>query len=190
MTLSTRETILTWLTMAALLGGATYLLGRAKFAEWEQIDEARAALEEQIVLSEHLIGQQDTWNERLQANLTSLKVYPAGVDITPKLLETVEQTARNSGLSLSLMQPNKETSLGDVSEVAIRCNWEGNLEALVGFLYALQSAEGMFKMRSLTITPTGRDGALKGLFSVDCAYTRGEVPSAESTLRVNPIAAP
>jgi hypothetical protein len=187
-TLTSRETILAWITMAGLLAGGTFLFGRSKFAEWQQINEARASLEEQVVLSERLISQQDTWDERLAANMGTLKVYPAGVNITPKLLETVEQTARNTNLRLSEMAPNKETNLGDVSEVAIRCSWEGNLESMVRFLYGLQNADGLFKIRKLTVTPTGKDGALRGIFTVDCAYTR-EAAGAENTLQVDPIPA-
>ena len=56
MNLSSRETILAWSTMAALLAGATFLLGRTKVDEWKQIGSAVENLDNQIVLSERLVA--------------------------------------------------------------------------------------------------------------------------------------
>lgn len=189
MTLSGRETMLMWATLAMLLIGVTWLLGGPKWKEWEELEVARQSLEEQIVLSERLIGQQASWDERLAASMGDLKVYPAGVDVTPKLLETVEQMARDTSLKLSSLSPSKEQNLGDVSEVAIKCSFEGTLDALVRFLYALKTADGLYKIRSLNMNPTGKGGMLKGLFTVDCAYARGALPVGNN-LQVEPIPAP
>lgn len=189
MTFSSRETVLAWATMAALLAGATFLLGRTKVDEWKQIRTAGENMEQQIVLSERLVGQRESWDKRLQESMKGLQVYPEGLDVTPKLLESVEMMARNASLKLDSLSPNKENRLGEVSEVAVKCSWQGDLEACVRFLYSLDVADGMYKIRSLTVAPTGKEGNLKGAFVVDCAYTRA-VGGGGTPLNVVPVPAP
>ncbi len=189
MNLSSRETMLAWGTMAALLAGATFLLGRTKVDEWKQIGTAVGNLENQIKLSEKLVGQRESWVKRLDKSMEGLQAYPQGLDVTPKLLESVENMARNANLKLDSLSPNKENQLGEVSEVAVKCSWQGDLEATVRFLYSLEVADGLYKIRNLTVAPTGKDGNLKGVFVVDCAYTRA-IEGAAAPLKVVPVPAP
>ena len=190
--MSPRELVLAFLTMLVVLIGVTVVLGRTKFDEWKQLRGARENVEEQILLSERLIGQRAAWVERLERSKDQLKVYPAGVNIIPKLLEQIEQIATGASLTLPNVSHEPENVRGDVSEVGIRYSWEGDLPSLIQFLYALQAdPESMYKIRTINVTPTGKEGRLKGSFIVDCAYTRADAsPPAESTLQVKPIPAP
>ena len=187
MKFSSRETILSWVTMALLLTVATYFLGRTPVEEWRKIKEERVRLTDEIAANERLVDQRKSWDQRFELSMAQLNVYPEGLEVTPKLLEAVEQVASGNNLKLTSMRPDRESNLGDVYEVAIKCNWQGDLEATVRFLYALQSQGAMYKLRNLTVTPTGKSNQLKGLFTLDCAYARAEAPSGESTLQVVPV---
>ena len=189
MNLSTRETVLTWSTLAVFLAGATYFLASSKIEEWKNIRKEREDIMKRIVLSERLVDQRAVWVERLNASLGQIQAYPPGERVTPKLLESIEQLARQNDLQLESLSPDDERSLGDVYEVAIKCTWQGNLKACVRFLYALQSEGGKYKVRSLTVSPTGKSGMLKGVFVVECAYTR--MPAGQDApLSVVPVLAP
>lgn len=189
MTFSVRESVLAWVTMAVLLGGATYLLGRAKIQDWKAVQEARVNAAQQIELDTRLVDQRDEWATRLEASTGKLQTYPEGVKVTSALLESIEQIARANALSFDSLSPDNEKEIGNISAVAIKCSWKGDLEACVRFLYALQSKAAMYKVRNLTIAPTGKSGQLKGLFTVDCAYSRTS-PEAESSLSVVPVTPP
>ena len=188
MNLSTRETVLVWSTLAVLLGCATYFLASNKLEEWRDLRSSRENIEKEIVLNERLIDQHGTWTKRLDESLEHIQSYPPGEKVTPRLLESIEQLARRNNLRLESLSPDDEKSLGDVYEVAIKCTWQGDLEACVRFLYALQSEGGKYKVRSLTVSPTGKSGMLKGFFVVDCAYTRSAI-SPVAPLTVVPVTA-
>ena len=188
MNFSPRETVLVWSTLAVLLGCATYFLASSKREEWRNIRTSLENIEKEIILNERLIDQHGTWTKRLDASLEYIQSYPPGEKVTPKLLESIEQLARQNNLRLESLSPDDENSLGDVYEVAIKCTWQGDLEACVRFLYALQSEGGKYKVRSLTVSPTGKSGMLKGIFVVDCAYTRSVI-SPSAPLTVVPVTA-
>ena len=188
MRLSTRETMLAWLTMTVLLGAATYFMGRAKFDEWKQIEESRGRIADEIEQNERLVGKRDYWNERFDKNIMVLRTYSVGQKVDSKILKEVTQIAQKNELRLVQLKPGDESIKGDVHEMEIKCNdWTGELDACVKFLYDLQVQGANYKMRSITAKPT-KDGSLKGTFTLDCAYTRIEAqPEPESTLEVTPV---
>lgn len=190
MNLSIREIALAWATMAAFLGAVTYFVGDSKLQEWKDIGAARENTEREIALNERLISQRETFQQRLDATLQHIDTHPPGFKVTPQLLESIEQLARQHDLRLESLSPDEEKSLGDIYEVAIKCNWAGGLESLVRFLYALRAEGGKYKVRSLTIAPTGQSGQLRGAFTVDCAYTRAAGEAEPPPLQVTPAAAP
>lgn len=189
LSMSGRETVLAWLTLAILLGASTYFLGEAKLDEWKNINKSRASIEEEIAFSQRLVDQRDVWQERLDENIQHINAYPQGIKVTPQLLESIEQLAKANNLRLESLSPDEEKDLGEVFEVSIKCTWQGDLEACVRFLYALQSAGGKYKVRSLTIAPTGKSAMLKGSFTVDCAYARINT-DVDVPLQVTPVQAP
>lgn len=189
MTLSNREVALIVAAVAVGLAGLTFVLGRNRFDQWQQMQSERQNLMRQITLNQRLVDQREEWAARLAASKDQLPAYPSGVDVTPKLLEALEELARTHGVKLNSISNDKESQLGEVSEVAIKCSWQADLEQCVRFLYALQSANGMYKVRSLSIAPTGSDGQLKGTFVLDCAYLRSG-SSAGSPLQEAPLPSP
>ena len=66
--------------------------------------------------------------------------------------------------------------MGDVFELPIEVrDWEGSLEALVGFLFELQSQGAMLDIRHLVMKPNEKK-VLRGRFVLYCAYTRERQP--------------
>ena len=85
----------------------------------------------------------------------------------------LERTAQQHGVSLLRREAERERSAGDIYEVAINCNWEGDLDAIVRFLYALESQDVSMDLDQLSVsTVSGSKDKLKGNFSVKCAYCR------------------
>jgi hypothetical protein len=190
MRLSTRETLLGWLTLTVLLCGATYFMGRSKLEEWKKIDESRERLAMEIDRNERLVGKRDYWVKEFERNIAVLRSYPEGQKVESTILKEVTQLAQKNKLRLVQLKPGDESILGDIHELEIKCNdWTGELDACVKFLYDLQVQGANYKMRSITAKPT-KDGSLKGTFTLDCAYTRVKAqPEPESTLEVTPVAA-
>lgn len=173
MKISTRELVLGWLTMVTVLLGITYWLGLPKADEWKNAIKAGDALELRKKEAQHLIGGREDINQRFDVLRQSLPKHPAGKDVTAELLITLERTAQQHGLVLLRREPEQERSVGDLYEVAINCTWEGELDALTHFLYALQVQGAILDIRQLSATPgPGGPGRLKGNFTVDCAYSR------------------
>ena len=174
MKISNREVVLGWSTMVVVLLAGTYWLVGPRIAEWKEINQKMGNLARSMQVTEHLIEQQPTWNMRLTELRKDLPQHPRSKEVTSELLKNLEQTARQHGLSLLRREPEEEESMGDnLYEVAIHCTWEGNLDALVHFLYAIQMQGVILDIRQLTVTPLqGENEKLKGSFTVDCAYSR------------------
>ncbi len=174
MKVSKREARMVLLAIAVVLGVSTFLFGEARWIEWNEINEAQQRLEEEIALDERMLEQREQWEEELAELTSQLRSFPRGQQVTPQLMEQVNDMARRSGLSLPSQSPDSERDRGHVFEVSIRCQFQGSLEALVRFLFALQSEGAHFNVRNITVSPTGQGDQLRGNLTVDCAYTRTE----------------
>jgi Tfp pilus assembly protein PilO len=142
-------------------------------AEWQQLNEDISDISDRMQVTQHALSQRDTWEARLADFRQSLPRHAADKEVTAELLKNLEQTAREHGLILLRREPDQEKSLGDLYEVAIHCTWEGQLDALVHFLYAIQVQGAILDIRQLTVTPTDNSpNQLKGSFTVDHAYSR------------------
>ena len=187
MKISTRETLLGWLAMVAVLFGVTYFAGQSRLAEWKDVGKVRASLKDRRVIAEHLLEQQESVNKDLDEFRNQIPQHPRGKDVTAELLKMLEKTASENGLTLLRREADKEKSVGDLYELSINCSWEAELDPLVRFLYALQVQGAILDIRQLTVTPgAGAPGRLKGNFTVDCAYTRPS--SGLGTVQVQPEA--
>jgi Tfp pilus assembly protein PilO len=181
-------------TLTVVLFGVTYLLGDAKLAEWKEMGKARDAVEREILRARRLIEQRPLREAQMEKGLANLESYPEGEQVAPRLLKAVRDMASVSGLQLTSITPEREKNIGQLYELTIKCAWQGELEAIVRFLYALQSKGVMYDVTSLQVQPTGKSGALKGSVYVNCAYLRGvEPPATEEPagepLRVEPLPA-
>jgi len=179
MRMSPREMVLGWLTLVAVLGGVSYWWGTARFEDWKkmrrQMEEARRRIE----WIERSIRRRPEWDRRFRELSGQLPEYAADQDVTAEILKRLEKTARQHGFQLLRREPEKEKDLGELFQVAVNCSWQGSLEALVHFLYDIQSSGVMFDVAQLTASPAqGGPGKLKGTLKLVAAYRR-RAPTAE-----------
>ena len=108
-----------------------------------------------------------------------------------ELLQALEKMVGQHNLALTRREAAPERQAGDLFETAITCYWEGDLAALVNFLYAQQSQGAVSDVRQLSVQPAGGKDVpadrLKGTFTIDYAYRR-EAGATEP--KPEPAAAP
>lgn len=182
MKISKRETILLLGTLAAVLFGLTYWLAGSRIETQQTIGEEKARLRRQIKLHKRILEEQTNWTARLAELQAQLPVYDSNTAVTAELLKEIKRTADQHRLDLVRTQPYREEQVGSLYELGVSCNWEGELEALVRFLYELQSQGIRYDVRQINIQPdAGREGILKGSMIIDCAYRRGTPEPEENT---------
>lgn len=190
MKIAPRELNLIGLTVAVVALALTYLALEDKFAEWAEFNERRAELMERRETAQQLLDSREAVEDRLAAFRDTLPVFAAGKQTEAELLLTLEKSL--NGLVLTRSEAEAERAAGDLYETAITSHWEGDLEALVGFLVAQQAQGAVSDIRQLTIQPaTGRNepvGRLRGTFTIDYAYRReagGTVPPPDLSVADN-----
>lgn len=173
MKLSARETRLIAAAGAIILLGMTYWIGEGYVKKWRDAAAEMQTLGAKMELTQRLIEQKPMWEERLQNFRNQLPRHAQNKEVVSELLKTLEKLARDNSLVLLRREPEKERVTGDLSEVAIQCLWESDLEALVRFLYAVQMQGVILDIQQLSVTPAqGSPGKLKGSFTVECAFGR------------------
>ena len=183
MKLSSREVGLGIATGVLLLFGLTFMVVVPKIKMWQERIETQQAQVRRIEVLERLVGDRARWDKRLAELRTRLSRYPAATDVTADYLKILERVAKDSIVSLVQRKPQKEKRQGDCYEMPIDCTWEGDLNGLVRFLYALDQENVTMDMEDLSVSlVAGGKGRLKGNFTLMCIYTRdGGVTPAPGT---------
>lgn len=173
MKISQRETLLALATLTAVLFGLTYWMAGSRIEEQRHIQEDKERLLRQIELHKRILTEKESWTTRLTELQDQLPVYDEKTAVTAELLKEIKRTADQYGLDLLRTQPYREEQIGNLYELGVNCNWEGELEALVRFLYDLHSQGIRFDVRQLNAQPDARrEGLLKGSMIIECAYRR------------------
>lgn len=183
MKLSSREVGLGITTGALLLFGLTFLVGAPKIKVWQERIETRKAQAQRIEVAKRLVGDRARWDERLANLHTRLTRYPVAMDVTADYLKILERVAKDNNITLVKRRPKKEKPQGDCYEMPIDCTWEGDLNSLVHFLYALDQENVTMDMENLSVKlVAGGKERLKGNFTLMCIYTRevGGLPVSET----------
>lgn len=175
---SDREKGLLVITVVILLYGALYMTYEKQRAKFDAIMGERKARTAQLELERDLIAQRGVWEEAYSKNATLMPVFDPGAKVETHWLNMIDRLAKESGLTIIRRQVGEEKMDDDVYELPIECReWEGTLESLVKFLYAVNSEGAMLDVRKLTVRPaSGKAGAgtLRGSLTVYCAYLRSE----------------
>ncbi len=180
MKLSSREAGLGVLTGILVLFSLSYLLVAPRIKEWQERLDTRAALERRVVVARHLVEDRPRWDARMADLRARLTRYPAAMDVTADYLKILERVATESILSLIQRKPQKEKRHGDCFEMPIDCTWEGDLQALVRFLFSLEQEPTTMDIEELSASlVSGGQGRLKGSFTLMCIYSRDE-PSPDA----------
>lgn len=173
MNLSRRELTLAFLTGSVVLLGVSYLLGEPAIGRWRGAAEQRRKLAEEGKVAQRLIAQRGEWEARYQEQRAGIPKHGPTDPVNAVLLKRIEQLAGEHSLTLLRVQPDKEKNIGDLYELAIDCAWEGSLDALVHFLYAVQKQGAILDVRQLSLSPgQNAAGRLKGNFTVFFAFSR------------------
>jgi len=183
MKLSSREVGLGITTGALLLFGLTFLVGAPKIKVWQERIETQKAQAQRIEVAKRLVGDRARWDERLANLHTRLTRYPVAMDVTADYLKILERVAKDNNITLVKRKPQKEKPQGDCYEMPIDCTWEGDLNSLVHFLYALDQENVTMDMENLSVKlVAGGKERLKGNFTLMCIYTRevGGLPVSET----------
>lgn len=174
MKISQREMYLGVAALACILTGTTWYIIDGKTAEWNAKKTEIKQLKQQIKQHQTAIKMQDDWKgdlDELQKDLRTFSVDNRSV--SPELRKTI--TSISSKYELDIIKSNfyDEKPIGDLFELGINCTWQGKLEAMVGFLTELQQQGVRYDVRSLNVTPVGKNtGKLKGNMVIQCVYTR------------------
>lgn len=179
MKLSERELMLAMATGAVVLFGLSVILSKSKIEEWKEITKKQEELSAQIQRNQETINSRDVWLKKLGELQQALPEYPADKKMDVQWLSTMDQVAVKHGVKILKRQAGEEKVVGDVYELPIECKeWEGNLGAIVHFLFDLQSQGAMLDIRQLQVKPKAGD-VLRGYFSLYCAYAKQKKGNGE-----------
>lgn len=187
MTVSGREKAMAAVTGVVLLYGALGLLAKSRLDAWRKGRDDYRRTVVRLVNERNLIAQRAQWEKRYEGVRHLMPVFPANQPVDTYWLGVMDRAATKNGLNIAKRQVGQEDLVGDVCEVAIDCkDWEGSLDALVHFLYDLESEGVMMDMRQMFIRPNPANHALlRGNFTLYCAYMR-ERPAGEGSAGAKP----
>jgi Tfp pilus assembly protein PilO len=174
MKITQREMILGVVSLTALLAGLTYGMVNGKVDAHKAKKTEMENLKQEIRLNERRIKMQDEWINELNELQKDLRVFDTKMkNPSPELMKTVNTIAKKHQLNINKTQPRGEKPTDDLFELGINCTWEGGLESLVGFLTEIQQQGVRYDVRTLNVSPVGKNtNRLKGNMVLHCAYTR------------------
>jgi len=179
MKISQREMMLGVATLACVLIGGTWYAANGKVEAWKAKKTEIANLRLQINRNEAAIKQQDAWMGQLKDLEQDLRIFDKDArSVSPELMKTIKGISDKYALKITRNQPHEEKPTGNLFEMAINCTWEGSIKAVVGFLTELQQQGIRYDIRTLNISPAGKNsGDLKGNMVINCAFTRKAMPA-------------
>jgi len=177
MKIAAREQNLLGITLAVVLLALTYLVLEPKFKEWGAFRAEQEDLHVRLDRAEQMLDSEERVTSRLAEFRKGLPIFPEDKDIDTELLQALEKMASQQGLTLKTRNAGKEREAGDLYETSLTCKWEGDLPALVKFLYAQQSLGTVSDVRTLSVKPVRKNRSasselLSGEFTMDYAYRR------------------
>ena len=175
MSLSKRE-----LTLALGTGAVVIVLGTWLAAEpmWKAVQKSRTRqtqLRNEKAVLEHLIGQRGSLQKDLEELRAQLPRFSPEEQVSAEIVSRIQTIASQHNVNLPAKEPSAEETIGDISEVAVECRWEGELEGITHFLHTVQSQGAMLDVRELSIQPaqnTTQAGRLRGTFKLFYAFMR------------------
>ncbi len=181
MIISEQEKRLGVITLLVLLFAALFMFFNRQKDKIDQLRSQRREREALYAEYSALISQNQVWNEAYEKDADLMPVFEPDRQVQTYWLGVLERLASESELSIIRRQVGEERQEGDVYELPIECKeWEGSLESLVKFLYAVHAEGAMLDVRKLFIRPgsssgTGRPAkGLRGSFTLHCAFLRSE----------------
>ncbi len=172
MKMSPREWVLGVVTLTAALYGLLFYLASSRMTEWRTIREEQEQLRLSIATSQELVDAREEWEARMVERQDLMPVFPQGQRMDLHWLSVIESVAARHELQILRHEPGDERQEGPVYELPIFVRqWEGTIDALVGFLFDIEREGAMLDVRYLHVRP--RDQSIRhGRMDIYCAYRR------------------
>lgn len=178
MKISQREIIILIITLFTVLLGLTYKVGGPKLTEHRQLVLKKASLKQQLTVNKKTIDQQASWTNRLAELQSQLPVYKQNSSPVGTIRNHIRSLASQNGIDLTGSRTHDEKQVGNLFETSIVYDWEGTLDALVGFLFQMNEQGLRYDIRELSVRPDARRAnILTGDIIIDCAYRRESSPT-------------
>ncbi len=170
--------------MALFYAAAGFLWFKAltdKGSDWNKSQRAYTESVKKYQRERALIAKRAFWEDSYEEEREKMPMFPEGEKVGEHWLERMDEIANQNHMAISTRAAGKEEEVGDVYELPVEVkSWEGALDPLVSFLYALEHAEeAMFDIKAIDIRPSSHKGYLRGQFTLTCAYMRGDVEEEE-----------
>ena len=168
------------------IGGMTLLYAASGFlwfkaltdkgSDWNKSQRAYTESVNKYQRERALIDKRVDWEDAYEEEREKMPMFPEGEKVGEHWLERMDEIANQNHMAISTRAAGKEEEVGDVYELPVEVkSWEGALDPLVNFLYALEHAEeAMFDIKAIDIRTSSHKGYLKGQFTLTCAYMRGD----------------
>lgn len=160
--------------VVVLLGSLGIWFPKARKA-WEAERKVWQRQSQRLARERAEIAQRPAVQAQYNALREKMPLFPAGKSVDTYWLPIMDNTARANNVNIAQRSIGGEEELGDVTELTLECrDWEGRLDSLVWFLYAIETREdAMMDIRAITIRPSPKKpGILQGTFTLNCAYMR------------------
>jgi len=170
--LKPRETILLVVTALAALYGLTSLMAGRYIEKWQELRATEHQLSRLVAAQEGLIEQTDRWTQELVALDGVLPHLEAGRQADVYWRNVVDNAAAQHKLDLLNVEDGDPKLQGGAYELPIDVrSWEGTLDALIHFLFALQRDGAMIDTQYLRIKSEEQNAALRALHVVVRLYS-------------------
>jgi len=188
-TITSKEKNMLMITLVLVLYAVAALCYKGQKLKWGNAKQKYRMDNETYLAERDLIRNKAEWDDKYTQMCALMPIFPYDKDVDTHWLNIMDTVASENDLGISRRQTGKEEEVGDVYELPVECkNWEGSLESLVTFLYGLRREGAMLDVRQLYIRPSTKPGFLKGTFSLNCAYMRGDIVVSGVDELVLPVA--
>jgi len=175
-TISSKEKRILLIGAVVVLYGIAFVCYKTQMPNWTRERNVYQTAEKKLQTERALIAARTEWLDKYEEVRERMPTFSDEQDMNTHWWRIIDKIAEDVNLVFTRRPAaSKEIEVGGVYELPVEYkNWEGSLESLVKFLYALSIQEGaMLDVRQLFINTTAKPGALKGSITIYCAYMRG-----------------
>ena len=183
LSLSRHDKAMLAVTVCVALFGFLALTAKGQIAGIRSRRAEADRLAQRLELQTALIDAKDDWAARYEQVRDRMPVFSGTEQVGPYWGKIMDDAAHDHDLHIQQRNFKEETVVAGVCELPIEVRqWEGTLEALVGFVHQVESTGAMLEVRELRVSPIqNRQGWLKGSFTLSCAYMRTDKDSNPAT---------
>ena len=148
-----RERILLGATVVMVVLGLNYLLVTPLWRRWRAV---QGELKSQRLETDGMQGQiarQPQWQKEYDTLRQSLGHGEQRFSQPSDVLKKIEEVGASAGILINARQPKPAVDKGNYRELPVQCSFEATTEALVKFLYGLQTGAGFINVEQLQIFP-------------------------------------